>query len=235
MAASILKNQRRVSRRAPSRPGLIRRVTGSFPLPNIPGRRLLAGLGAWTRRAGQAAGAASRSVLGRIRRSLPGLPRPSSRGLSGRIQSLGRSFAGRPGFPIRAGRFPSLPGGEWSLYALVSSVQPRTRRAFITCLAATLGVICCWLFIFAPKGLLARHELREVMEEKRTEIEDLKRGNQDLQRQIAMLAGDTDTIESIARNELNLALPGETIYRTLEEDGPPRYVLNPGAPAPAIP
>lgn len=229
MAASILRNQRRGARRAQARPGIFRRVTASVPLPRLPGGRFFAGIGDWTRRARSFAGSASRSVLGRIRRALPSFPKPSVRALSHRFPSPG-SRAGS-----RSKSFLAAPGGEWSLYALVSLIQPRTRRALITCLATTLGVICCWLFIFAPKGLLARNELRGVMEEKRMEIEELKRGNQDLQRQIAMLAGDTDTIESIARNELNLALPGETIYRTLEEDGPPRYVLNPGAPAPAIP
>lgn len=231
MAASILKNQRRRARRAQPRPGAFRRITAPIPLLRLPGGRLLAGIGAWTHRAGTFAGSATRSVLMRIRRAFSSLSRSFVRALSHRFGSSGSHIVSG----ARARRLFPVPGREWSLYALVSLIPPRSRRALIMCMAATLSVICCWLFIFAPKGLLARNELRGVMEEKRREIEELKRGNRDLQHQIAMLAGDTDTIESIARNELNLALPGETIYRTFEEDGPPRYVLNPGATAPPLP
>lgn len=114
-------------------------------------------------------------------------------------------------------------------------MAPRTRNALIATLGMTLLAISCWMFLFAPKGLLARNELRAEMMAKRTEIEELKQGNRALREQIVLLTSDTDTIESIARNELNLAMPGETVYRTWREEGPPRYVLNPGSVTAARP
>lgn len=130
---------------------------------------------------------------------------------------------------------PSGHVREWSLYALIALLAPRTRRVMMIGLGITLATCCSWIFLFAPKGLMARNELRATMLEKHGEIETLKKTNRDLQQQIALLSSDTDTIESIARNELNLALPGETIYRTIREDGPPRYVLNPNTRSPAAP
>lgn len=49
--------------------------------------------------------------------------------------------------------------------------------------------------------------------------------NQALRDEIARLDGDAETIEAMARNELNMAFPNESIYRPREE-GPPAYVMN---------
>lgn len=109
------------------------------------------------------------------------------------------------------GRLPrlSLP----TLYDLVSWCSPGARRTSILTLGGIAACFSVYLFLFAPTGYLARMELEDLIEEKREVVADLEAEKRHLARQVELLKNDTHTIEAIARNELNMIKPGETLYR----------------------
>ncbi len=253
MAASFLQNQRRTSRRTAKNSGFWQRLRGALPLVRLPD--LAFRMPRWSKKSrhgtpGWATKLRNSFPDMRLRRSLGthtfGRVSSAFGGVSNAFGGVSNAFGGVSNAFKTAASGPnwawisraprsSARLRDWSPYGLIALVSPQSRRVLVIGLGITLALFCSWIFLFAPKGLIARNDLRATMSEKREEIEALKRTNRELQQQIAMLTSDTDTIESIARNELNLALPGETIYRTVREDGPPRYVLNPSTRSPGNP
>lgn len=121
---------------------------------------------------------------------------------------------------------PRLPGVRVpEAYDLISRLSPVTRRQAIVALAATAVVLMAHLYIFAPRGLVARNKLHDMIETKREELAAAQAANRALATEIVALRDDTETIESIARNELSMARPQETIYRA-RRDTVPAYVLS---------
>jgi cell division protein FtsB len=118
-----------------------------------------------------------------------------------------------------------VPREPRSLYDLVASLQPPTRRCLIGVLSFGIFLLSIWLFIFAPRGLVTRTSLSEMIASSVAMNEAIIAKNQALREEIARLDGDAETIEAMARNELNMAFPNESIYRPREE-GPPAYVMN---------
>src|SRR5262245_43516207 len=73
--------------------------------------------------------------------------------------------------------------------------------------------------LIGDRGLFYLLEQQRRAEVLRRELDDLKAENARLGTAIASLRSDPRTIERIAREELGLARPGETVF-ILREDGP---------------
>jgi cell division protein FtsB len=89
--------------------------------------------------------------------------------------------------------------------------------------AATLGSIIALIALlvgslFGDRGILHLVAQRERAESLRREIEDLRAENGRLAAEIAALKTDPRAIERLAREELGLARPGETVFLIPEED-----------------
>jgi cell division protein FtsB len=89
--------------------------------------------------------------------------------------------------------------------------------------AATLGSIIALIALlvgslFGDRGILHLVAQRERAESLRREIEDLRAENGRLAAEITGLKTDPRAIERLAREELGLARPGETVFLIPEED-----------------
>src|SRR6266849_6428797 len=89
--------------------------------------------------------------------------------------------------------------------------------------AATLGSIIALIALivgslFGDRGILHLVAQRERAESLRREIEDLRAENGLLAAEIAGLKADPRAIERLAREELGLAGPGETVFLIPEEE-----------------
>ncbi len=116
---------------------------------------------------------------------------------------------------------PRIP----SLYDLVSSVSPLSRKYAVVSMSLTLAVLMTHIYVFSSRGYIARGELREVIEGRMEKVEAARKVNAALTLEIAALKNDPETIEAIARNELSMARPRESIYRS-RRDTLPAYVLS---------
>ena len=72
--------------------------------------------------------------------------------------------------------------------------------------------------IFGDRGLVNLLEKREHLEALQQEIETLRADNVQLVREIATLKESPRAIEQLAREELGLARPDETVFLIREED-----------------
>jgi cell division protein FtsB len=89
--------------------------------------------------------------------------------------------------------------------------------------AATLGSIIALIALlvgslFGDRGILHLVAQRERAESLRREIEDLRAENGRLAAEIGALKTDPRSIERLAREELGLARPGETVFLIPEEE-----------------
>jgi cell division protein FtsL len=81
---------------------------------------------------------------------------------------------------------------------------------------ALLGICVFGLFlhdIFGTHGFLAMRRTRQEIERVQGEIARLNRENTELSQEVKALKSDPHKIESIARDELGLAKPGEVIIK----------------------
>ena len=73
--------------------------------------------------------------------------------------------------------------------------------------------------IFGANGYLALRRQQKERETLQQQIEQLQQENEQLEKQIKALKSDPAAIERLAREQMHLAKPGETIY-TLPEKAP---------------
>lgn len=81
---------------------------------------------------------------------------------------------------------------------------------------ALLGVVVFGLLlhdIFGPHGYIAMRKTRREIQRVQTQISCLNQENADLSDEVKALKTDPRKIEGIARDELNLAKPGEVIIK----------------------
>ncbi len=100
----------------------------------------------------------------------------------------------------------TLRGGRWALL-----------------LAFFLSSTVLAIALFRPGGVLEVYQLSERVQAAKDEISALGEENAELRGEIETLQGDPRTLERIAREELGLVKPGETVYEFIEEeedDGP---------------
>jgi len=122
----------------------------------------------------------------------------------------------RPGAQSRR-RFPDA-------YSLLGKISNDGRRSGIIALGLTLCLLTIHIHVFAPKGLIARNKVRDLIAIRANEVSEATKHNNALRKEIATLLSDPDAIEKEARNVLSMARPDETIYRT-NRDTIPRYIL----------
>lgn len=93
--------------------------------------------------------------------------------------------------------------------------------------AATLGSLIALIALvvgsfFGDRGIIRMVAQRERAESLKREIEQLRTENAHLAVEIAALRSDPRAIERLAREELGLARPGETVFLIREEEPPGR-------------
>jgi cell division protein FtsL len=87
--------------------------------------------------------------------------------------------------------------------------------------AYVLVLFCIVLLVhevFGTHGFLALRQERKQVESLRQQIQQLQRENEQLNERIKALQSDPKAIERLAREQLRLARPGETIYTLPEKD-----------------
>ncbi len=67
--------------------------------------------------------------------------------------------------------------------------------------------------VFHENGILNAYRFEQEQVKMKEDNEDLKHANESLRQDIAALKSDPYAIEKIAREKLNLAKPGDQIYR----------------------
>lgn len=86
----------------------------------------------------------------------------------------------------------------------------RRRAATLASLIALIALVVASLF--GDRGMLHLIAQKERAEALAREIDELREENERLARDIAALKSDPAAIERLAREELGLARPGETVF-----------------------
>jgi cell division protein FtsB len=101
------------------------------------------------------------------------------------------------------------------------SGKTRTYRGAILALAL-LSVALVVHEIYGEHGYLALHHQKREYDSLQREVRRLQEENQRLEKRIELLKSDPKTVESIARDQMGMARPGERIYTLPEEDKDPK-------------
>jgi cell division protein FtsB len=101
-----------------------------------------------------------------------------------------------------------------------SEVGLRKKAAALGSIIALIALLVGSLF--GDRGILHLMAQRERAESLKREIEELRGENGRLAAEIAALKADPRAIERLAREELGLARPGETVFLIHEEDAAER-------------
>lgn len=96
-----------------------------------------------------------------------------------------------------------------------SEVGLRKKAAILASIIVVIGLLVGSLF--GDRGLLQLVSQRERAESLAREIEQLRADNSRLAAEIRALRTDPSAIERIAREELGLVRPGETVFVIREE------------------
>jgi len=95
------------------------------------------------------------------------------------------------------------------------------RKAFV--LGTVIALVALAVgSVFGDRGLLSLVEKRRQVEALRLEIEELRAANSQLVREITDLRESPRAIERLAREELGLARPDETVFLIRDETDAPR-------------
>ena len=102
--------------------------------------------------------------------------------------------------------------------------EDRPNEASLRKRALALGSIIALIALivgsfFGDRGILRMVAQRERTESLRQEIEELRTENGKLAGEIEALKSDPRAVEKLAREELGLARPGETVFLIHEPDG----------------
>ena len=95
------------------------------------------------------------------------------------------------------------------------------RRKAATLASIILVVALVVGSLFGDRGFLQLARQQQSAQELDREIEALRQENRRLASEIAALRRDPRAIERLAREELGLARPGETVFLVREEPGAP--------------
>jgi cell division protein FtsB len=119
--------------------------------------------------------------------------------------------SGRTESGARRRRGTNRPAELWSTI---------NRVLALVVIVTTLVALALWIFPEISK----RNDLARALEEKRADLADEQRTKRQRERERFLLENDTEYIEAIARDKLDLMKEGETIFR-LE----PAPAASPGA------
>jgi cell division protein FtsB len=96
----------------------------------------------------------------------------------------------------------------------------RRKATVLACILAVIGLIVGSLF--GDRGMLHLLEQQKATEELERQLDDLRAENARLATEIRALKTDPHAIERLAREDLGLARPGETVFLIREEPAPGR-------------
>jgi cell division protein FtsB len=102
-----------------------------------------------------------------------------------------------------------------------SDIGLRRKAATLACVILVVALVVGALF--GDRGFLQLVRERQRADELTRAIEDLRQENGRLASEIAALRRDPRAIERLAREELGLARPGETVFLVREEPGTPAH------------
>jgi len=97
---------------------------------------------------------------------------------------------------------PALPAIDW-------------HRAGRRLLSAALAIVVCMILanaLFGNRGLVATIRAREQFRQLEAGLERLRAENARMREEVRHLREDPSTIDEIARRELGLMSPGETVF-----------------------
>lgn len=98
--------------------------------------------------------------------------------------------------------------------------QPKTslqRPKLVFALAAVGTAFIIFLTLFGRRSLIEVYALKRKIQDRSEEIAFYEKKNQEIREQIENLKHDPFTVEQIAREELGLVRPGETVYEFVDE------------------
>lgn len=102
----------------------------------------------------------------------------------------------------------SQPGSEYKVWKDLS---------FFGCIASGILLAIMVLALLSPEnGIPKVHEVRQIKKQLEEDITYLQEDNGRLLQQIEAMKTDPFWLEKIAREELNMGLPGEIIYKFAE-------------------
>lgn len=99
-----------------------------------------------------------------------------------------------------------------------SGKTTRTTFRVVLLLSAVLSVVFLFSFFFSEEGISELHRTQKRVTALETEIERLEAENERLEATLNDLDKSTFTVERIAREDLGMARPGETVYRVSDPD-----------------
>ena len=100
-----------------------------------------------------------------------------------------------------------------------STGVPLSRPQMVFLLAALGTALLVLVTLFGRRGVVEVYALKNKIRATAEEISLYERRNKALQERIENLKEDPFTIEQIAREELGLVRPGETVYEFVDEAG----------------
>jgi cell division protein FtsB len=110
----------------------------------------------------------------------------------------------------------------WTMHRLSRDTATLPRNA-----AYVLVLVCLALLvheIFGTHGFLALRQEKKEVESLRQQIRQLQQENSLLDQQIKALKSDPKAIERLAREQIRLVRPGETVYTYPEKDAKKDHV-----------
>lgn len=119
---------------------------------------------------------------------------------------------------------------DWAII-LRDKILPFARKH----LRELIVVAFCLLVVhdvFGEHGLIAMRRTQKEAQQIRREIQRLDEENRALQVRAKALKNDPRAIERVAREELNLAKPGELIFKLPQAPNDPANPGQPGSPNP---
>lgn len=90
------------------------------------------------------------------------------------------------------------------------------HKSIVVISALALGVVLLLIY-FAPYGLRNYLVIREKLNLVSTELDELKKKNQELNDEITLLKTDTNYVEKIARQKLGMLKKNEFIFEVPEK------------------
>lgn len=90
--------------------------------------------------------------------------------------------------------------------------RTKRRRLAVAVGAIAVAALLVYLFVFGRHGYLRQRELARENDRLARELERVREENEQLKRELAHL-DDAEAVEKLAREELGLVRPGETVYR----------------------
>ncbi|MEW6365219.1 MAG: septum formation initiator family protein [Acidobacteriota bacterium] len=85
------------------------------------------------------------------------------------------------------------------------------KRNLLILILSAMGLSFIVISVFGEKGLMSIYRVRRSLECARAEIEEVRRGNEKLRREIDRLQNDPTSSEEIARRELGLIRKDEVL------------------------